>query len=254
MKWLTYILVLLSIPSCEQDLRCLCNESLSLSIETAIHSKAMNKRFFTENDTIDLYQWTKNDNIERGDFVLKGGYWNNISKLQWQSIEEPHYFLATSPKKDIYFDNNGNAHLDYSIEKDSSLLFARVLTPGRKATDGSVPLSFGYLASKLTVVLNFGSTFTDNPRVLSLKLKNIAHQAEKLYLTSGDIYGELSDFRDVELYSTEANNSYTAYIIPQEIGDFELIVNSEGKKLVYTKSVTIYMKSGSEHTLEFDVN
>lgn len=253
MRILTYILLSITLVGCKKESNVI-DTTLKLSITTTT-SKTMDKTLFVANDVIDLYQWTSNNqNCHRGDFLYDGNMWINRSDLLWEDVSTAHFFISLYPKTEMILDNQQDGYIHYDISKDSSLLCARVLDTGRIATQGAVPLEFKYLASCLIVDLEYGDSFLIKPEVLSLTLKSIGTVAEKLNLKSEIISGELTNFKDTFLYKIELDNKYLAYVIPQQVGELELVLSYNGKKLMYHKQISLTLESGKTHTVRFKMN
>lgn len=253
MSVLKYLLLLFLITACQATGH-LAKPDLKLSITTAL-SKTMNKTSFATNDIIDIYQWTASDKKFRlGDFIYDGTAWYNNAHLLWESVDTPHFFIAMYPQTEMVFNAEQTGAIRYDIAKDSALLCARVLAPGRLATQGSVPLEFRYVASQLVVELVYGAGFSTTPHVISLTLKLVGTVAEQLSLTSDIISGDLSGFKDVLLYGIEQDQRYMTHIIPQQIGELELVLDYNGKKLCYQKQISLTLESGKTHHITFAID
>lgn len=253
MKVVKYLILALILVSCNKE-SAFTEPDLRISVTTST-SKAMDKTSFDTGDVIDLYQWTNNNpNSLRGDFSYNGSTWVNSSDLLWNDVCTAHFFISLYPRTEMKSDSEQNGYIKYDISKDSSLLCARVLAPGRMATHGAIPLEFRYIASRLTVDLEFGSGFTTTPQVISLTLKSVGTLVEKLQLKSDIIAGELSNLKDILLYRVDLNDTFFTHIIPQKIGELELVLDYSGTKLMYHKRVSLNLESGSTYNIKFRID
>ena len=224
---------------------------------------------FTEGDRISVYAWKGDATAVPDSRVVDGvvntlgsdGTWTPATKMIWESMTTPHYFLGISPVPAAIADFTAEPFtLDPSPDAytTSDLLVATNFgtgNAGRTAADGTVPLVFDHVMAKLVVNLKFRSEWDSKPAVSSVTV-TAKTAATVNYLTQTATADATAAAGEVPLNALETpasgyDYSYSSLQVPQAVRVFTITI--EGKEYVYESADDIVLPAGQYTTLGFAV-
>ncbi len=224
---------------------------------------------FEANDRIAVYAWTGGATAVPDSRVVDGvvntlgsdGKWTPATKMIWENMTTPHFFLGISPVPAAVADFTA---VSFMLDPSSAAYTASDLlvatnfgtgNAGLTAAEGAVLLAFDHVMAKLNVNLKFRSEWDSAPTVSSVTV-TAKTAATVNYLTKTATVDATAAAGEVPLneLSTPATGygrSYSSLQVPQAIRAFTVII--DGKKYEYASTDDIVLTGGRYTTVNFIV-
>ena len=224
---------------------------------------------FEANDRIAVYAWMGGATAVPDSRVVDGvvntlgsdGKWTPATKMIWENMTTPHYFLGISPVPAAVADFTAASFtLDPSPDAyaTSDLLVATNFGTGNAgltAAGGAVPLVFDHVMAKLVVNLKFRSEWDSAPTVSSVtvtaKTAATANYLTKTATADASAAAGEVPLNELSTPATGYGRSFSSLQVPQAVRTFTATI--DGKKYEYESTDDIVLTGGRYTTVNFIV-
>lgn len=196
-----------------------------------------------------------------------GGAWGTAEQLLWKGNSNQVTYYAYMPynadsnmnPESYSFDVKENQTAAEDIKASDFLLSTKkTVTAAAEGVNGTLPIAFDHVLSKLTVKLTKGTELADDVTFTTVTIKKCALSAT-INLSTKAITTDNNTTGDILMHSVAANEEYQAIIMPQTFAQTDSnpltieIYSSDGKTYLFVADKKLTFVSGYNYTLPITV-